>query len=75
MINKGLLMASSQIFTILTDISSRQCALLIPGDLITFSMSLSEKLIDVNLVSVSKSREPGKELLLLKGAHLEGKNL
>ena len=39
------------------------------------SMSLSEKLIDVNLASVSKSSEIGKELLLLRGVHLEAKKL
>ena len=38
-------------------------------------MSLSEKLIDVNLASVSKSKELGKELLLLRGVHLKAKNL
>ena len=38
-------------------------------------MSLSEKLIDVNLASVSKSNELGKELLLLRGVHLEAKKL
>ena len=38
-------------------------------------MSLSEKLIDVNLASVSKSSELGKELLLLRGVHLEAKKL
>ena len=38
-------------------------------------MSLSGKLVDVNLASVSKSSELGKELLLLRGVHLEAKNL
>ena len=38
-------------------------------------MSLSDKLIDVILASVYKSRELGKELLLLRGVHLEAKNL
>ena len=38
-------------------------------------MSLSEKLIDVNLAFVSKSSEHGKELLLLRGVDLEAKNL
>ena len=38
-------------------------------------MSLSEKLIDVNLASVSKSCELGKELLLLRSAHLRAKNV
>ena len=38
-------------------------------------MSLSDKLIDVILASVYKSRELGKELLLLGGVHLEAKNL
>ena len=38
-------------------------------------MSLSEKLIDVNLASVPKSSELGKELLSLRGVHLEAKNL
>ena len=75
MIDKGFLIESSQIFTILTDISSWPCALLISRDLIIFSMSLSEKLIDVNLASVSKSSELGKELLLLRGVHLEAKKL
>ena len=44
-------------------------------DLIIFSMSFSEKIIDVNLASVSKSSERGKELLLPGGVHLEAKNL
>ena len=38
-------------------------------------MSFSEKIIDVNLASVSKSSECGKELLLPGGVHLEAKNL
>ena len=38
-------------------------------------MSFSEKIIDVNLTSVSKSSERGKELILLRGVHLEAKNL
>ena len=38
-------------------------------------MSLSEKLIDVNLAFVSKSSELGKELLLFRGVHLEPNNL
>ena len=75
MIDKGFLIESSEIFTILTDISSWPCALLIYRDLIIFSMSLSDKLIDVILASVYKSRELGKELLLLGGVHLEAKNL
>ena len=75
MIDKCFLIELSQIFTILTDISSWLCALLISRDLIIFSISLSEKLIDVNLASVSKSSELGKELLLLRGVHLEAKNL
>ena len=37
-------------------------------------MSLSEKIIYVNLASVSKSSELGKELLF-QGVHLEAKNL
>ena len=37
-------------------------------------MSLSEKLIDVNLAS-SKSSELGKKLVLFRGVHLEAKNL
>ena len=75
MIDKGFLIESPQIFTILTDISSWPCALLRSRDLIIFSMSLSEKLIDVNLASVSKSCELGKELLLLRSAHLGAKNV
>ena len=74
MIDKGLLTASSQIFTILTDIASWPCALLIYRDLIIFSISLLDKLTDVNLTSVSKSSELGKELPLLRGVHLEAKN-
>ena len=74
MIDKGLLTASSQIFTILTDIASWPCALLIYRDLIIFSISLSDKLTDVNLTSVSKSSELGKELPLLRGVNLEAKN-
>ena len=69
MIDKDLLIASSQIFTILT----WPCALLVSRDLIIFSMSLSEKLIDGNLTSLSKSSEPGKELLFFRGVHLEAK--
>ena len=46
---------------------------MISRDLIIFSMSLSEKLTDVDLASVSKSSELGKELLLLRGVHLEAK--
>lgn len=38
-----------------------------------FSMSLPEKLIKVNLASVSKLSELGKELLLLRGVHFEAK--
>ena len=49
--------------------------LLISRDLIIFSMSLSDKLIDVNLSSVSKLSELGEELLLLKRVHLESKKL
>ena len=79
--HKGFLKESSQIFTkkkkknlhILTDISSWPTALLKSRDLIIFSMSFSEKIIDVNLTSVSKSSERGKELLLLRGVHLEAK--
>ena len=73
MIDKAFLIALSQIFTILTDISSFLCVFLTSRDLIIFSMSLSEKLIDVNLASVSKSSELGKELLLLRGVHVEAK--
>ena len=75
MADTGLLITSSQISTILTDISSWPFALLISRDFTIFRMSLSEKLIDVNLASVSKSSELGKELLLFKGVHLEAKNL
>ena len=75
MIDKCFLIELSQIFAILTDISSWLCALLISRDLIIFSISLSEKLIDVNLASVSKSSELGKKLLLLRGVHLEAKSL
>ena len=71
MIDKGFLITSSQFFTILTDISSWPHALLISRDVIVFSMSLSEKLIDVNLASVSKSCELGKELLLFRDIHFE----
>ena len=74
MIDKGFLIKSSQIFTILTDTSSWPLVLLISRDLIIFSMSLSEKIIYVNLASVSKSSELGKELLF-QGVHLEAKNL
>ena len=75
MIDKGFLIASSEIFIILTDVSSWPCALLISRDLIIFSMSLSKKLIDINLASASKSSELGKELLLFRGVHLKAKNL
>ena len=38
-------------------------------------MSLPEKLIKVNLASVSKLSELSRELLLLGGLHLEAKDL
>ena len=74
MIDNSFSIASSQIFTLLTDVSICLCALLKSRDLIIFSLQLSEKLIDVNLASVSKSSELGKELLLPRGVHLEVKS-
>ena len=38
-------------------------------------MSLSEKLIDVNLASLSKLSEVSKDLLLIRDVHLEAKSL
>ena len=51
------------------------CALLWSRDLIILSISLTEKLIEVNIASVSKISKLGKGLLFLRGVHLEAKNL
>ena len=72
MIDNSFSIASSQIFTLLTDVSICLCALLISRDLIIFSLQLSEKLMLIQLDS--KSSELGKELLLPRGVHLEVKS-
>lgn len=50
-------------------------ALLWSRDLIILTMSLTGKLIEVNVASVSEISELGKDLLFLRGVHLEAKNL
>lgn len=50
-------------------------ALLWSRDLIILTVSLTGKLIEVNVASVSEISELGKDLLFLRGVHLEAKNL